>query len=123
MKCYAESFSPTSLRRKSVGIGKSMSSISFSSGTWRVIQNRLMRFKKNKRDFVNAVRTGESPKVDGAAGRDAIAVAERIVDCIQEHSWDGTTAGRRGAFAMPALPIIAGTTQPPAEHHERRRAG
>jgi len=63
------------------------------------------------------------PKSTGAAGRDAIAVAERIIDRIEEHSWDGTTAGRHGAFAMPALPIIAGTTQQPAEHHERRRAG
>jgi predicted dehydrogenase len=79
--------------------------------------------EEEQRDFVNAVRTGESPKVDGAAGRDAIAVAERIVASIEEHAWDGATAGRHGAFAMPALPIIAGTMQPSAEHYERRRAG
>jgi hypothetical protein len=41
---------------------------------------------------------------------------------IEEHAWDGTPSGRQGPFAMPALPIIAGTTQP-AECHERRRAG
>jgi hypothetical protein len=71
---------------------------------------------------VNAVRTGQSPRVDGAAGRDAIAVAELIVERMEEHAWDGTTAGRHGAFAMPALPIIAGTTHQ-TDQRERRRAG
>ncbi len=71
-------------------------------------------------DFVNAVRTGRAPRVDGAAGRDAVAVAEMILERIDDHAWDGTSTGRRGAFAMPALPIIAGTMQPPIE---RRRAG
>jgi predicted dehydrogenase len=79
--------------------------------------------QEEQRDFVVAVRTGQSPRVDGAAGRDAVKVAEMILDRIEEHAWDGTTAGRHGAFAMPALPIIAGTMQQPIEHHERRRAG
>jgi predicted dehydrogenase len=78
--------------------------------------------QEEQRDFVNAIRTGQSPRVDGAAGRDAVAVAEMILERIEEHAWDGTTGGRRGAFAMPALPIIAGTTQP-VDRHERRRAG
>jgi predicted dehydrogenase len=79
--------------------------------------------QEEQRDFVNAIRTGKAPRVDGAAGRDAVAVAEMILEQIEEHAWDGTPTGRHGAFAMPALPIIAGTTQPAAEHHERRRAG
>jgi predicted dehydrogenase len=76
--------------------------------------------EEEQRDFVSAVRTGQSPRVDGAAGRDALAVCEMIVERISEHAWDGTPTGRHGAFAMPALPIIAGTT---AEPQERRRAG
>jgi predicted dehydrogenase len=79
--------------------------------------------QEEQRDFVNAIRTGRAPKVDGAAGRDAIAVAEMILDRMEEHAWDGTTTGRHGALAMPALPIIAGTTQSPADRIERRRAG
>jgi predicted dehydrogenase len=67
--------------------------------------------QEEQRDFVAAVRTGKAPRVDGAAGRDAIAVAEMILERIEEHAWDGTQAGRHGPFAMPALPIIAGTTQ------------
>ena len=79
--------------------------------------------QEEQRDFVAAIRTGKTPRVDGAAGRDAVAVAEMILERIEEHAWDGTPAGRHGPFAMPALPIIAGTTQPAADRHERRRAG
>jgi predicted dehydrogenase len=79
--------------------------------------------QEEQRDFVAAVRTGRAPQVDGAAGRDVVAVAEMILERIEEHAWDGTAAGRHGAFAMPALPIIAGSTQPAADLQERRRAG
>ena len=79
--------------------------------------------QEEQRDFVAAIRTGKSPKVDGVAGRDAVAVAEMILQRIEEHAWDGTPAGRHGAFAMPALPIIAGTTQRPPEREARRLAG
>lgn len=76
-----------------------------------------------QRDFVATVRTGKTPRVDGAAGRDAIAVAEMILERIEEHAWDGTTTGRHGPFAMPALPIIAGSAQLAGNRTERRRAG
>jgi predicted dehydrogenase len=79
--------------------------------------------QEEQRDFVRALREGCAPRVDGAAGRDAVAVAEMILERIEEHAWDGTPSGRHGPFAMPALPIIAGTTQPSAERPERRRAG
>jgi predicted dehydrogenase len=79
--------------------------------------------QEEQRDFVAAVRTGKAPRVDGVAGRDAIAVAEMILERIEEHAWDGTPVGRHGPFAMPALPIIAGTTQSPVEREQRRRAG
>jgi hypothetical protein len=46
-----------------------------------------------------------------------------ILERIEEHAWDGTSTGRHGAFAMPALPIIAGSTQPSTEQQVRRRAG
>ena len=79
--------------------------------------------QEEQRDFVRAVRDGKSPRVDGVAGRDAVAVAEMILERIEEHTWDGTQAGRHGPFAMPALPIVAGTMPPAIEPHERRRAG
>jgi predicted dehydrogenase len=79
--------------------------------------------QEEQRDFVAAIREGRAPRVDGAAGRNAVAVAEMILEKIEEHAWDGITAGRRGPFAMPALPIIAGTTQPAEDREPRRRAG
>lgn len=79
--------------------------------------------QEEQRDFLAAIRTGKNPRVDGAAGRDAVAVAEIILERIEEHAWDGAQAGRHGPFAMPALPIIAGTTQIPAERQPRRLAG
>ena len=75
--------------------------------------------EEEQRDFVNAVRTGKSPRVDGAAGRDALAVAEMIIERMDEHAWDGSSVGRHGVLAMP---MIAGSTQV-AEPQERRRAG
>lgn len=79
--------------------------------------------QEEQRDFVAAVRTGKTSRVDGSAGRDAVAVAEMILERIEEHAWDGASAGRHGPFAMPALPIIAGTRQMAPDRHERRRAG
>ena len=79
--------------------------------------------QEEQRDFVRAVRDGRTPRVDGAAGRDAVAVAEMILERIEEHAWDGTSVGRRGPFAMPALPVVAGTVPPVSEPHQRRRAG
>jgi predicted dehydrogenase len=83
--------------------------------------------QEEQRDFVAAVRTGKTPRVDGSAGRDAVAVAEMILQRIDEHAWDGTAAGRHGPFAMPALPVIMGIPperiQPTQEAAPRRLAG
>lgn len=79
--------------------------------------------EEEQRDFIHAIRTGKSPRVDGVAGRDAVAVAEMILRQIDEHAWDGTPSGRQGPLAMPALPIVAGSTRPIAEQEPRRRAG
>jgi predicted dehydrogenase len=58
------------------------------------------------RDFARSIRTGREPRVSGAAGRDAVAVAELILEKIEEYEWDGDSTGRHGPFAMPALPIV-----------------
>jgi predicted dehydrogenase len=79
--------------------------------------------QEEQRDFVACVRQGSTPRVDGAAGRDVVAVAEMILERIEEHAWDGTSAGRHGPLAMPALPIVAGTTIPVIEAQQHRRAG
>jgi predicted dehydrogenase len=79
--------------------------------------------QEEQRDFVTSIRTGKTPRVDGSAGRDAIAVAELILAKIDQHAWDGTPAGRHGPFAMPALPIISAPARWQDDAPQRRRAG
>lgn len=54
------------------------------------------------RDFAEAIRTGREVRVTGKAGREALAVAEQVLDAIAQHSWDGSATGRRGAQLAPA---------------------
>ncbi len=53
-------------------------------------------------DFVDSVRLGQKPRVTGADGRDALALAERILFAIQHHAWDGIPEGPRGPHDLPA---------------------
>jgi predicted dehydrogenase len=52
--------------------------------------------------FVQCVRSGRQPRVDGAAGRDALAVASRVVEGIREHCWGEEHGGPRGPWQVPA---------------------
>ncbi|QDV63140.1 Gfo/Idh/MocA family oxidoreductase [Crateriforma conspicua] len=52
-------------------------------------------------DFVISIRSGSAPAVDGAAGARAVAVADKVLQSIQQRSWysDATTA-ERGPHAL-----------------------
>lgn len=52
-------------------------------------------------DFLHCVRTHQRPRVDGAAGRDALALAGRILDSLRTHSWEGTN-GPAGPWHLPS---------------------
>ena len=39
-------------------------------------------------DFVQSIRDGRAPRVPGEQGRDAVALAERILTKIAAHAWD-----------------------------------
>ena len=62
--------------------------------------------EEEQRDFYRAIQQKTRPRVDGEAGRDALAVAEHILKAITNHAWDGQSLGRTGPSAMPALPIL-----------------
>ena len=47
------------------------------------------------RDFVGAVRTGRSPRVDGHAGRRALALAQSIADAMQDRNDRPRPQGRK----------------------------
>jgi len=57
-------------------------------------------------DFVASIRTAREPRANGEAGRDAIAVAEQILDRIDAHCWDASLDGRAGALALPRRHVI-----------------
>jgi predicted dehydrogenase len=52
--------------------------------------------------FVHCVRTGQTPRVTGEDGRDALALADRILASVQRHPWTGEVNGPVGPKAMPA---------------------
>jgi predicted dehydrogenase len=52
-------------------------------------------------DFLQSVRTGTRPRVDGLAGRDAVALATRVLDSLRAHSWEGDASGPQGPWNLP----------------------
>ena len=52
-------------------------------------------------EFVDCVRTGSRPRVDGEAGRDAVALAGRVLDAMAAHRWNGEAGGPVGPWRLP----------------------
>ena len=48
--------------------------------------------------FVHCVQTGEAPVVDGHQGLQAMIVAERILNSVARHQWEGHASGAIGPF-------------------------
>jgi predicted dehydrogenase len=44
-------------------------------------------------DFVQSIRDGRAPRVPGEQGRDAVALAERVLEKIAAHAWNGQPDG------------------------------
>jgi predicted dehydrogenase len=61
--------------------------------------------EQEQRDFAEAIRTGREPRVTGADGRDAVAVAEMVLESVRQHQWDGADSRRVGHLASPMLPL------------------
>src|SRR5262249_11800117 len=47
-------------------------------------------------EFIHCVRVGDRPRAAGEDGRDALALAERILTCIHKHEWEGHSDGPIG---------------------------
>ena len=54
------------------------------------------------RHFVHCIQNGLQPRVTGEDGRDAIALATRILQSIEHHQWEGHAAGPIGPAHIPA---------------------
>lgn len=57
-------------------------------------------------DFIDSIRGPRSPRVTGENGRDAVAIAERILAKIDAHAWDDQPNGLAGPLAIPRPSII-----------------
>jgi predicted dehydrogenase len=53
------------------------------------------------RHFLDCVRTGRTPRVTGEDGRDALALADRVLSSVRSHEWNGTPDGHVGPNRMP----------------------
>lgn len=53
------------------------------------------------KEFVSCIKTGDSPRVNGTAGRDAVALAERILTSLRNHTWTGHVSGPAGPRHVP----------------------
>ncbi len=53
------------------------------------------------REFLHCAGVGATPRVSGAAGRDAIALAERVVTALRAHSWTNNANGPIGPDDLP----------------------
>lgn len=51
--------------------------------------------------FINCVRTGDTPRVSGNDGRNALELAERVLSALQVHSWEGKAEGPHGPQGTP----------------------
>ncbi len=56
---------------------------------------------QEQQEFVAAIRDGGSVSVPGEHGRNALAVAHRILSSIQTHRWNGSAAGPVGPQLLP----------------------
>ncbi|MDZ7616536.1 MAG: Gfo/Idh/MocA family oxidoreductase, partial [Patescibacteria group bacterium] len=57
-------------------------------------------------DFISAIRTGHSPRVPGEAGRDALGLAEQVLDSLSRHAWNDRADGRMSPSIAPPRTII-----------------
>ncbi|MEE2737969.1 MAG: UDP-3-O-acyl-N-acetylglucosamine deacetylase [Planctomycetota bacterium] len=71
--------------------------------TWPVsFQNRRIRpaakepLREELQEFLDCVRSGRTPTVDGIQGCKAVSLANKILQVIQQHFWDGTLDGPVG---------------------------
>jgi len=76
-----------------------------------------------QQDFLTSIRSRRSPVVCGAQGKDAVAVAERILNKIAAHRWNGVEAGPIGPQATPATSVLRGPDWAKVNEAPTRKAG
>jgi predicted dehydrogenase len=77
--------------------------------------NQGDQLTRELQDFIRCVRTGSRPRVSGEDGRDAIALAVRVIDSLRAHAWEGDSHGPCGPLNLP--PALGCLFTPIADSH------
>lgn len=80
--------------------------------------NRGDQLTSELKHFIQCVKSGKQPRVTGEDGREALALAERILEAISQHQWNGK--GQAIAMGVPGFPTPLGPLF--ATETERRQA-
>jgi len=75
------------------------------------------------RHFIDAVRMPRRQTAERETGREAVALAERIVEEIARHAWDDEIDGAVGPHARPAVPFVPQPRFAAETVAETRKAG
>jgi predicted dehydrogenase len=67
-----------------------------------VDRNQGDQLTRELQHFVQCVQTGRSPRVSGRDGINAVALAQRILDSMRAHRWEGRMGSLAGPTQMPA---------------------
>jgi predicted dehydrogenase len=65
-------------------------------------RNQGDQLTRELQHFVQCVRTGTTPRVSGRDGQAAMLLAQRVLESIRKHRWDGRTDAMTGPTQMPA---------------------
>jgi predicted dehydrogenase len=68
------------------------------------------------REFIGSIRGTATPRVTIEAGREAVWVAEEILNSIRDHAWHGQHQGPIGPLALPQRSILRGPHWQPSPH-------
>jgi predicted dehydrogenase len=63
-------------------------------------RNQGDQLTRELQHFVQCVRTGSTPRVSGSDGREAIALAQRVLESMRTHRWDGADRAIGPLFAV-----------------------
>lgn len=64
-------------------------------------RNQGDQLTRELKHFTDCVQARENPRCSGVEGRNALALAEQILDSVRNHEWEGRTEGPTGPMHLP----------------------
>ncbi len=64
--------------------------------------NQGDQLTRELQEFVHCVRSGAKPRAGAREGREAVALATRVLNSLRSHAWEGDAVGPVGPLQVPA---------------------